>query len=278
MMRLSLKTGDLTLSCLMLSIISGIFLLYQYDYHASYDSILTIDVTLPWGKYLRSFHWYSSQVFFILFLIHIGEHIWRGAYRNRAVWSWIKLVASLPIAALLLFTGYVLKGDIIGTSAGTIAEHLALSIPVFGDTINRVFFAFGREGLARIYVNHVLVLEAAGGWLLWTHLKKRTFDTGGFFLLLILCLAFCVFSPAPMASPPVDADVMLVKGHWFFLGVQELLRYFSPFLAGIMFPAAFLIFICALSTFRGKYIFAPLGGIVLLLASNFALTVAAYLR
>lgn len=277
-MRLNLKTGDLTLACLLLSVISGIFLMYQYDFRDAYDSILTIDVTLPWGKYLRSFHWYSSQVFFILFLVHMAEHIWRGSYSKGTVWAWVRLVASMPFAALLLFTGYVLKGDVIGTSAGTIAEHLALSIPVFGDIINRVLFAFGREGLARIYDNHVLVLGVACGWLLWTHLRKRKFDKGGFFLLLAVCLVFCIFSPSPMAAPPVDADVMLVKGPWFFLGVQELLRHFSPFWAGVMFPVVFLVFICVLPLCRGRYKLALLGGIVGILAVGIGLTVVAFLR
>ena len=272
------KLGDLSLACLLIACLSGIFLAYQYDHQNAYNSIISIDVNLPWGKYLRSFHWYSSQIFFILLTVHTAKYIWNKTYHKRPAKSWIRLTAAIPFAALYLFTGYVLKGDVEGTSAGIVAEHLALSVPIFGDTINRLLFAVGREGLTRVYVNHVLVLGVLSGWILWKHLKKRSLDGNSFFLLLMVCLALSTFSPAPMGAQPSDMDVMLVKGPWFCLGIQELLRYFPPFWAGVMFPATIFILISSLPICKKRYKLVPLVGIALFLTITMVLTVIAYLR
>lgn len=277
-MRPDLKTGDITLSCLLLSVISGIFLGYQYDCRTAYDSIITIDVTLPWGKYLRSLHWYSSQAFFILFLIHTGEHILKGSYANMPDRAWARLVFSMLPAALLLFTGYTLKGDITGASAATIAEHLALSLPFIGDSLNRILFAFGREGLSRIYLNHVLVLEVAGIWLLWAHLKRRMVDIRRFTALFIFFLPCCFLWQAPIAAPSTDSDTMLIKGPRFFLGIQELLRSFPPLWAGVVFPATLIILLAILPLVKENYQRKVLVGLGVFISSDVVLTILALIR
>jgi len=40
---------------------------------------------------------------------------------------------------------------------------------------------------------------------------------------------------------PDQLGVTYISGPWFFLGLQESLRYFSPLLAGVITPLCFLI-------------------------------------
>ncbi len=274
----SLKTGDLTLSCLLLSIASGIVLAYQYDYTDAYKSIITIDVTLPWGKLLRSLHWYSSQVFFILLLLHTGEHILRRSYKKSTPSNWTRLMLSVPVAVMLMFTGYVLKGDITGASAGTIAEHLARSIPIIGNWINRIFFDLSGEKLFRIYLNHILVLGITGAWFLWPHLKNRKLDIPGIFALLLFCLALGFFSPAPLSVGASDTDILMVKGPWFFLSIQEILHYLPPFWGGVFVCLVPLALLCLLPVRKIADTRWPILTIGLLLICFIVLTTMAYLR
>jgi len=257
---------------------SGLFVAYQYDYTAAYSSVITMDNSLPYGAFLRSLHYYSSQAFFLFLLIHIGEYICRGVHLNMPVCSWIKLVLTIPGAILLLFTGYILKGDIVGVSAGRIAEQLVLNIPFIGNALNRFFFSLRHDGLYRVYFNHALVLGLLCGWALWSHLKKRAIK--GHYVLLCLFIVFgiCFFCKAPLDAPPNDAEAMLVKGPWFFLGIQELLRYFSPLWAGIVYPSGIIVLLLLLPAASKKYNGFLLSAIMLFMISHTFLTVVAFLR
>src|SRR4029078_13598097 len=66
-----------------------------------------------------------------------------------------------------------------------------------------------------------------------------------FFALLILSVALIVFSPfvqAPLrelANPNLPPNPS--KAPWYFLGLQELLRYFHPQIAGVIVPTLILV-------------------------------------
>ncbi len=270
--------GDLSLASLLVSIVSGLFVAYQYDYTAAYSSIIIMESSLPYGAFLRSVHYYSSQIFFIFLLIHAGECICRGIHLNMPVVSWIKLVLTLPCAILLLFTGYILKGDIVGVSAGRIAEQLVLTIPFIGDVLNRFLFSLMHDGLYRVYFNHIIVLGLVCGWLLWNHLKKRTLKGHYVLLFIFIMFGICFFCKVPLDAPPNDAKAMLVKGPWFFLGVQELLRYFSPLWAGIIYPSIIILLLMLLPVAGKKYNGFFLSIIIFFVISHICLTVTALLR
>ena len=275
---LKARFGDLSLAALLISVLSGLFVAYQYDYTAPYNSIITMDTSLPYGVFMRSIHYYSSQMCFIFILIHIGEYIYRGVYLNMPAYSWIKLVLTIPGTILLLFTGYVLKGDIVGVSAGRIAEQLVLNIPFIGNALNRFFFSLRYDGLYRVYFNHVLVLGLLCAIAMWSHLKKRTIKGHYVLLCLFVVLGICFFCKAPLDAPPNDAETMLVKGPWFFLGVQELLRYFSPLWAGIVYPSIIIILLLLLPVAGKKYNGFLLSAIILFVSSHIFLTVVALFR
>ena len=71
------------------------------------------------------------------------------------------------------------------------------------------------------------------------------------FIALILCAAllilWSVLLPAPLeeaANPTVSPNPS--KAPWYFLGLQEMLVYFDPWLAGVVFPTVIIIGIMAI--------------------------------
>jgi ubiquinol-cytochrome c reductase cytochrome b subunit len=154
------------------------------------------------------------------------------------------------LAILALFSGYVLRFDSTGQAAGAIAEHLLLDVPVIGEGLNRMFMAVSSEGLNRVYVVHIL--SGAVCWLMgtWYHVKRVRIGMESFMAAALAGVAFCLFIRAPIDLP--QAHLHLIKGPWFFLGIQELLRHLDPLVAGILFPAVPILLTASLPWFRRK--------------------------
>ncbi|MCB2181843.1 MAG: cytochrome b N-terminal domain-containing protein [Desulfobulbaceae bacterium] len=231
------KWGAMSLTALYISVISGIVVALQYDFSHPFYSAVSLDLLIPFGLYWRSLHFYSSQLFFLLSLAHLVA-ILVASSRHLSLNKWIWLIATVPVSLLLLFTGYVLRGDATGESAGHIAENICLSVPVIGDMLNSLLFAIAEEGMKRVYANHVIGLVVLWGIFAWDHLRRyrvRIVDHSWF---VFFTVAFSLVFKAPMDLMRIGD--YYISGPWFFLGLQELLRYVQPFWAGVVFPMLFL--------------------------------------
>jgi ubiquinol-cytochrome c reductase cytochrome b subunit len=244
---LELRWGGNSLAALYISVLSGIVLAWQYDPNEPYYSSGTLELVAPFGSFWRSCHFYSSQAFFLLLLGHVVVVL---VNRRRAVVAnqglvpsdlaarpgeaWGRLYLTLPVSLLLLFTGYVLRGDATGQAAGAIGENITLTIPALGHWLNLLLFNVSQAGMRVVYANHLIGLGLAWGMLAWNHLRRYRIRFGDFGMLVAGLLALNLFLPAPF--DPFRVGVFHIIGPWFFVGVQELLRLLPPFMGGIVFP------------------------------------------
>lgn len=229
------EMGALTASALFWAIFSGVVVAYQYEVFSPFVSTVAMNALIPFGSFFRSFHYWSAQVFFLGLLWHTIERLSNAvAYKDR-LGRWAALVATVLMALLGLFTGYVLKWDATGRAAGHIAENLLLSIPVFGMQLNRLLVAVSEDGLMRVYAAHIGL--SLGLWWLgtWFHTRRVTFTYKDAYVILFLCAVLSIFVTAPLEQSSLEPHI--IKGPWFFLGIQELLKYIPPFWAGIVFPS-----------------------------------------
>lgn len=225
--------GGAALISLFVSVLSGIVLGLQYNSAEPWYSTSTIELVVPFGAFWRSLHYFSSQAFFLLLLVHLAVVLWKNDTRFTRS-AWIRLCATLPCGLLLLFTGYVLRGDATGESAGAIAEHIALSVPVIGRQLNDLFFDLAGSGLRKVYLQHVIGLVVLGGMAAWPHLRRYTARWRSHLLLVVTLIAVSILISAPME--PGRFGLLFIIGPWFFLGLQELLHYWPPLLAGVLTP------------------------------------------
>ena len=237
------RWGGQALICLQVSVLSGILLALQYNVAEPYYSTATIELVIPYGSFWRALHYYSSQGFLLLLFCHLAVVLWKGEH-TYARPAWVRLTATVPVALLLMFTGYVLRGDATGEAAGAIAEHIARSIPVAGNFLNQLLFDVSASGARRIYANHLAGLVTLGGFCAWPHLRRYTARWQDHLLLLMLLAALSMLVAAPME--PDHIGLLHIAGPWFFLGLQELLRYLPVFWAGVAAPAAVIIALFAL--------------------------------
>ena len=81
-----------------------------------------------------------------------------------------------------------------------------------------------------------------GRWLAWPHLGVRPAVGGGATLLLVFILGAAFDAPLKdMANPNLTPPV--AKAPWYFAGLQELLSYMHPMVAGVIAPLAAVIFL-----------------------------------
>ncbi|MFQ5496227.1 MAG: hypothetical protein ACE5EX_12705, partial [Phycisphaerae bacterium] len=71
------------------------------------------------------------------------------------------------------------------------------------------------------------------------------------FIALILCTAFLVVWAMVLRAPleqPADPNVAPnpAKAPWYFLGLQEMLVYFDPWIAGVVLPGFIIVGLCAI--------------------------------
>lgn len=236
--------GAKSMVALYLSLLSGVLVAYQYDPAQPYYSAGSLDILVPFGAFWRSLHFYASQLFFLLSVLHFTAIvIGREAPRVTPA-GWVKLTAALMVALLLLFTGYILRGDSTGSSAGSIAENIILAVPLLGKTLNSLLFSLTADGLKRVYANHLVGLGLLWLLLSWDHVRRYQISWRSQTWLVLLTLTFCALIKAPI--DPEQIGVFHIAGPWFFIGLQEILRYIPPFWAGIVWPGCLLIPLCLL--------------------------------
>ena len=231
------RWGGRSLVCLYISILSGLIIALQYSPDDPFYSAASLELLVPFGAFWRSLHFYSSQAFFLLLLLHFIMVVWENQHGYKRV-AWIRLTATLPVSLLLLFTGYVLRGDATGEAAGIIGEHITLSLPLIGTSLNDLLFAISTEGMKRIYANHLIGLCVLGGWCGWKHLRRYQASWQNHVILVSGLGLFTLCVAAPMEATKLGQ--VHIAGPWFFLGLQELLRYMPTLWAGIIIPLLLL--------------------------------------
>lgn len=230
----TLRWGDWSLISLYVSLISGIVVGIHYSPAEPYYSASALDILVPYGSFFRSLHFYSSQFIFLFGVAHFLAVFNKSqSYSSKA---YIYLILCFPCILMLLFTGYVLRADATGYSAGMIAEHILEAIPLFGPALNNILFSISTHGMDRVYLHHVISFDLLFLFLAWDHLRRYRVMLTDHLLFISLLLLFSLLVAAPI--DPDQLGLLYITGPWFFLGLQELLRYLSPFVAGILVPAS----------------------------------------
>ncbi len=233
----SARWGGHALISLYISALSGMVLGLQYSPAEPFYSTATIQLVIRFGAFWRSLHYCSSQAFFLLLLIHLALVIGRRSGQFSQT-DWLRLTASAPAALMLLFTGYILRGDATGDAAGAISERIALSIPLFGQPLNKVLLDISAAGLRKIYLHHAVGLMLLGAFCLWPHLRRYPAFWRNHLPLTLLLLAAAALVKIPLE--PERFGLLHIAGPWFFVGMQELLRHLPAFWAGVALPAALI--------------------------------------
>jgi len=73
----------------------------------------------------------------------------------------------------------------------------------------------------------------------WNHLRTYRINVRDYLPLIAAILVFSTLISAPFEQDRLG--ISYISGPWFFLGLQELLRYLPSLIAGVFIPLFFLI-------------------------------------
>ena len=154
--------GSLLGLCLILQILTGIFLAMHYQPHVdfAFNSVEHImrDVNNGWA--IRYTHANVASFFFIFVYAHIAKGLYYGSYKSPRVLLWVIGVIILIVMIATAFLGYVLPYGQMSLWGATVITNLLSAIPVFGqDLVELIWggFSVSNATLNRFFSLHYLL-------------------------------------------------------------------------------------------------------------------------
>ncbi len=272
--------GSLAGICLVLQILTGIFLAMHYTPHVdlAFLSVEHIMRDVEGGWLLRYMHANGASMFFIVTYLHMFRGLYYGSYASPREFLWCIGVIILLLMIITAFIGYVLPWGQMSFWGATVITSLASAIPVVGDTIVSWLwggFSVDNATLNRFFSLHYLlpfvIVGASVVHLAALHQygsnnplgTNSAVDKIGFYpyfyvkdlvawvLFAIFFSIFVYFYPNVLGHPDnyIPANPMSTPAHivpeWYFLWVYAILRSIPNKLAGV--AAIALVFISLLA-------------------------------
>nr|SBU71829.1 cytochrome b [Cyclemys cf. oldhamii 6412] len=268
--------GSLLGICLILQIITGIFLAMHYspDISLAFSSVAHITRDVQYGWLIRNMHANGASIFFMCIYLHIGRGLYYGSYLYKETWNTGIILLFMTMATA--FVGYVLPWGQMSFWGATVITNLLSATPYIGNTLVQWIwggFSVDNATLTRFFTFHFLLPFTIAGLatvhLIFLHETGSNNPTGlnsnadkipfhpyfsykdllGLILMLTLLLTLTLFSPYllgdpdnftpanPLSTPPH------IKPEWYFLFAYAILRSIPNKLGGVL---ALLLSILAL--------------------------------
>nr|UKE80235.1 cytochrome b [Zonitis tarasca borealis] len=259
--------GSLLGLCLMIQIITGIFLAMHYcpNVDLAFNSVIHICRDVNYGWMIRTLHANGASFFFISIYMHIGRGIYYSSYTLMHTWLVGVLILFLVMATA--FLGYVLPWGQMSFWGATVITNLLSAIPYLGTSIVQWIwggFAVDNATLTRFFAFHFLfpfiVSALVMIHLLFLHqtgsnnplgtnsnIDKIPFhpyftfkDIMGFAVMIMALLTLTLISPYTLGDPDnfTPANPLVTPVHiqpeWYFLFAYAILRSIPNKLGGVI--------------------------------------------
>jgi ubiquinol-cytochrome c reductase cytochrome b subunit len=277
--------GSLAGICLVIQIISGVFLAMHYIPTAdlAFFSVEHIMRDIPNGWFIRYVHANGASFFFLFTYIHIGRGLYYSSFTYPRHFTWISGLIVFILMMATAFLGYVLPWGQMSFWAATVITNLFSAIPVLGNPIVSWlwgFYAVDSPTLHRFYSLHFLlpfiIVAAVLLHLALLHKNGSNNPLGvdsstdtvsftpffvykdlvGFELFLLIFSFFIFFSPNTLGHPDnyIYADSLSTPAHivpeWYFLPFYAILRAIPNKLGGVVTMGASLLILFGLTVFQ----------------------------
>jgi hypothetical protein len=232
--------GALASASFLISLLSGVMIALFYDPTYPYHSITMWLLYNPWVSVMRNLHYWSAQFFLGAVIIHCWGFLRKRHFQILRPGIWFRLTLALIFAFLVMFTGFLLKGDDDSRQASMIFRRLLETLPFVGRPLSVSVLGPGDSYLLP-YVHHIATTSIILIIIVREHARRLRTGKALFLLSLVPAAALSLF----LIPPLHDGYDPLVKGPWYFAGLQELLHWTArPML---VWPAILLFFIVIFS-------------------------------
>ena len=267
--------------CLVLQILTGIFLAMHYTPHIAlaFTSVEHIMRDVNNGWLIRYMHANGASMFFIVVYAHIFRGLYYGSYMYPRELLWCSGVVIFILMMGTAFMGYVLPWGQMSFWGATVITNLASAIPFVGNAIVEWLwggFSVDNATLNRFFSLHFLLPFLIAGLtiihlaLLHEHgsnnplgiestVDKIPFypyfyvkDLFAFFGFISIFAGFVFYFPNLMGHPDnyIPANPMVTPAHivpeWYFLPFYAILRSIPDKLGGVVAMGGALVILFAI--------------------------------
>lgn len=261
--------GSLSGICLVIQMISGIFLAMHYtpNINLAFSSVEYIMRDVNNGWLIRYIHANGASMFFILVYSHICRGLYYGSYMKPRELLWCSGVVLFFLMMGTAFTGYVLPWGQMSFWGATVITSMVTAIPIAGQPIVQWLwggYTVGNPTLNRFFSIHfVLPFLIAGVSIIHLALLHKEgsnnpigSDTGiddlpfypyfavkdvfAFFCFMLFFATFVFYFPNVLNHPDnyIPADPLQTPAHvvpeWYFLPYYAILRSIPHKVGGIL--------------------------------------------
>lgn len=261
--------GFLAAMCLVIQIISGVFLAIHYTPNVllAFYSVEHIMRDVFSGWLMRYIHANGASFFFIVVYIHIARGLYYGSFLKPRQYVWVVGVLLILVMIATAFIGYVLPWGQMSLWGAVVISNLFSAVPVIGDQI--VFLLWGgfsvdNATLNRFFSLHYLLPFVIAA-LTFIHLSllhevgsnnqlgvnsianKLSFfpyfyvkDLFGLIVFLVFFFFFVFFFPNFLGHPDnyIEANPIVTPAHiipeWYFCAFYAILRSIPDKLGGVL--------------------------------------------
>jgi ubiquinol-cytochrome c reductase cytochrome b subunit len=255
--------------CLVIQIITGIFLAMHYTCHVelAFNSVEFIMRDVNNGWLVRYLHGNGASMFFIVIYCHIFRGLYYGSYMNPRGFLWASGVIIFLLMMATAFMGYVLPWGQMSFWGATVITNLFSAIPFVGSsivewlwggfsvdnaTLNRFFSLHYLLPflIAALTITHLSLLHKDGSnnpLGINTNIDSISFypyfyvkDLLSFLLLIALFSFFLFFYPNLLGHSDnyIPANPLVTPPHivpeWYFLPFYAILRSIPDKLGGVV--------------------------------------------
>lgn len=215
--------GWVATASIILCAVSGALLAVPYDVANPYFSVTKLVTANPAASLVRNIHYWSAQLFLILTLIHIFDHLWKGTETNIKKKSlWFRLTLSIIFAIYVMLSGFILKADGDSLQAHRILSSIVSSLPWIGAMLQQTFI--GLEGNFQVlYIQHAATATVILFVIIMEHARSLKVNLRTFLITTAIIVIFSFFFRAPVNG----LNDAVMKGPWYFVGLQETLHWIA---------------------------------------------------
>nr|WQF70884.1 cytochrome b [Nannospalax insularis] len=259
--------GSLLGVCLVLQIITGLFLAMHYtsDTLTAFSSVTHICRDVNYGWMIRYLHANGASMFFICLFLHVGRGIYYGSYHFKETWN-MGIILLFTVMATA-FMGYVLPWGQMSFWGATVITNLLSAIPYVGTTLVEWIwggFSVNKATLTRFFAFHFIlpfiITALVLVHLLFLHETGSNNPSGlnsnadkipfhpyftikdilGILMLIIALMFLVLFYPDLLGDPdnytpanPLNTPPH-IKPEWYFLFAYAILRSIPNKLGGVL--------------------------------------------
>jgi len=267
--RYTLGAGGIAVFLSLVLLVTGLLEMYFYipSPEQAAASVQIITTLVPFGNLVRNLHYWSAQLLLVVMTVHLLRVVLTGAYARPRRFNFLLGLALLIFILFLDFTGYILRWDEGIHWALVVGTNLLKTIPTIGTGLYQFVMGGPEAGpatLTRFYAWHIFGLTIGAAILIGWHVFRVRRDGGiavppptervnrsritrfellrrevlAMLIVGVILLLIAVIIPAPIGQPISGAsiDASDSRAPWFFLWIQQLLKYGDPFIWGVLVP------------------------------------------